>query len=294
VEANGLLVIDKNPGPTSHSIVLLARRALGAKVGHTGTLDPLASGVLPLVVGNATRLSRFFLASEKEYQVDVRFGTATDTFDAEGEIVFEGKVPDVSQTDAGRILGKYSGEILQLPPMFSAIRVNGERLYKAARRQEIRERVERKVTISTLEMVEQRKDGWSLRVVCSAGTYIRSLADDLGKELGCGGHVESLRRLRSGFYDLSHSVKVGEIEVQWRDKLIPTGELLLEFPAFDLSEMQATRTSHGNEILLESSQLQLPSSEGVCRLIWQGRLLAIGERSGEVVKPKIVLITGDL
>ena len=259
-------------------------------MGHTGTLDPLASGVLPLVVGNATRLSRFFLASEKEYQVDVRFGTATDTFDAEGEIVFEGKVPDVSQTDAGRILGKYSGEILQLPPMFSAIRVNGERLYKAARRQEIRERVERKVTISTLEMVEQRKDGWSLRVVCSAGTYIRSLADDLGKELGCGGHVESLRRLRSGFYDLSHSVKVGEIEVQWRDKLIPTGELLLEFPAFDLSEIQATRTSHGNEILLESSQLQLPSSEGVCRLMWQGRLLAIGERSGEVVKPKIVLL----
>jgi len=266
---------------------------LGAKVGHTGTLDPLASGVLPLVVGNATRLSRYFLASEKEYQVDVRFGTATDTYDAEGKVVFEGEVPGVSETDADQILAKYSGEILQLPPMFSAIRVNGERLYKAARRQEVRERAERQVTISKLEMVEQRRDSWSLRVVCSAGTYIRSLADDLGKELGCGGHVESLRRLRSGIYDLSYSVKVEEIETQWRDKLIPTEELLPEFPTLELSEIQATRTRHGNEILLESSQLSSPVSEGACRLVWQGQFLAIGERSGDVVKPKIVLITGD-
>jgi tRNA pseudouridine55 synthase len=293
VEANGLLVVDKDPGPTSHRVVLLARRALGAKVGHTGTLDPLASGVLPLVVGNATRLSRYFLASEKEYQVDVRFGTATDTYDAEGKVVFEGEVPGVSETDADQILAKYSGEILQLPPMFSAIRVNGERLYKAARRQEVRERAERQVTIFKLEMVEQRRDAWSLRVVCSAGTYIRSLADDLGKELGCGGHVESLRRLRSGIYDLSYSVKVEEIEAQWRDKLIPTEELLPEFPTLEISEIQATRTRHGNEILLESSQLSSPMSEGACRLVWQGQFLAIGERSGDVVKPKIVLITGD-
>ncbi len=291
MEPNGLLVIDKEPGPTSHGIVLLARRVLGTKVGHTGTLDPLASGVLPLVVGNATRLSRFFLASEKEYQVDVRFGTATDTYDAAGEVVSEGEVPDVSRTDADRILRKYTGEILQLPPMFSAIRVNGERLYKAARRQETRERVERKVTISKLEMVEQKKDKWTLRVVCSAGTYIRSLAHDLGRDLGCGGHVENLRRLRSGSYDLSHSIRVEEIEAQWRDRLIPTGELLLEFPTFNLSEIQATRTRHGNEILLESPQLKVPSSEGTCRLMYQGRLLAIGERSGEVVKPRIVLIS---
>ena len=290
---NGVLVLDKPKGITSHKAVSEVNKIIKAKrAGHTGTLDPLASGVLPLVVGNATRLSRYFLASEKEYQVDVRFGTATDTYDAEGKVVFEGEVPGVSETDADQILAKYSGEILQLPPMFSAIRVNGERLYKAARRQEVRERAERQVTIFKLEMVEQRRDAWSLRVVCSAGTYIRSLADDLGKELGCGGHVESLRRLRSGIYDLSHSVKVEEIEAHWRDKLIPNEDLLTEFSTFELSEIQATRTRHGNEILLESSQLQVPHSEGACRLVWQGRLLAIGECSGDVVKPKIVLIPG--
>ena len=292
MDANGLLVVDKDPGPTSHRIVSLARNLLGAKVGHTGTLDPLASGVLPLVVGNATRLSRFFLASQKEYQADIRLGTETDTYDAEGKIVSEQEVPDISPIEAARILERYTGDILQLPPMFSAIRVDGERLYKAARREEIKERAKRKVTISELEMVEQGKDKWTLRVVCSAGTYIRSLAHDLGRELGCGGHVESLRRLRSGRYDLSNSVKVEEIEAQWRDKIIPTGDLLPELPAVDLSEIQATRIRHGNEMPVEDLQREGLSCEGFCRLVWEGQLLALGEFNGEIVRPKIVLVTG--
>jgi tRNA pseudouridine55 synthase len=261
-------------------------------VGHTGTLDPLASGVLPLVVGNATRLSRFFLASQKEYQVEVRLGTDTDTFDAEGKVVSEREVPDISPIEAARILKEYTGVILQLPPMFSAIRVDGERLYKAARREEVKERAKREVTISKLEMVEQEKDKWTLRVVCSAGTYIRSLAHDLGRELGCGGHVESLRRLRSGRYDLSNSVKLEEIEAHWRDKIIPTGDLLPELPAVDLSEHQATRIRHGNEIFLDELQGAGLSCEGFCRLVRQGRLLALGEFNGEIVRPKIVLEPG--
>lgn len=292
MDANGLLVVDKDPGPTSHRIVSLARNVLRVKVGHTGTLDPLASGVLPLVVGNATRLSRFFLASQKEYQVEVRLGTDTDTYDAEGKVVSERKVPDISPIEAARILGRYTGVILQLPPMFSAIRVDGERLYKAARREEVKERATRKVTISKLEMVEQEKDKWTLRVVCSAGTYIRSLAHDLGGELGCGAHVESLRRLRSGRYDLSHSVKVEEIEAHWRDKIIPTGDLLPELPAVDLSEHQATRIRHGNEILVDGLQGEGLSCEGFCRLVWEGQLLALGESDGELVRPKIVLVPG--
>jgi tRNA pseudouridine55 synthase len=244
------------------------------------------------VVGNATRLSRFFLASQKEYQVDVRLGAATDTYDAEGKVVSEREVPDISPFEAALILGRYAGEILQHPPMFSAIRVDGERLYKAARREEVKARPKRKVTISELEMVEQGKDKWTLRVVCSAGTYIRSLAHDLGRELGCGGHVESLRRLRSGRYDLSNSVKVEEIEAQWRDKMIPTDDLLTELPAVDLSEIQATRIRHGNEILVDGVQGKGLSCEGFCRLIWEGQLLALGEFNGEIVRPKIVLVPG--
>jgi len=272
--------------------VLEARRLLKAKVGHTGTLDPLASGVLPLVIGSATRLSRYLISSEKEYQVDVCFGTATDTYDSTGRVVSECAVPQISRVEAEEILARYTGAISQLPPMFSAIKVAGERLYKAARRQEIRERIARTVTISRLELVELREERWTLRVVCSAGTYIRSLAHDLGQELGCGGHVESLRRLRSGSYDLGHSIKVEEIEARWREKLIPLEELLPDYPAVSLTEIQADKTSHGNEILLEPCQLDESISPGSCRLMWRGQLIAVGEITGRVAKPKIVLMRG--
>ncbi len=268
----GALVVDKPSGPTSHDIVARARALLGTKVGHTGTLDPLASGVLPLLLGRTTRLTRFFQSSDKEYLAEIQLGQTTDTLDAEGEVIQESSVPEISPQQAQEVLEKFTGEIQQQPPMFSAVKVGGKKLYQLARQKLEIDRPWRTVSVYEIDLLEQTSEVWSLRIHCSSGTYIRSLAHEIGKTLSCGAYLRKLRRIRCGCFHLSEALPLKGIEGQWREALLPMENLLPELPRIDLDEQQAKRVQHGNEIPA-SSKVQ----EEFCRLFHHQKLVAIGQ-----------------
>lgn len=286
---SGVLVVDKPVGPTSHTVVARVKKILGTKVGHTGTLDPAASGVLPLVLGRATRLAQFIIAADKVYRAEVRLGIETDTYDAEGNVVAEKAVPDLSLRDIEEALDRFRGKLEQIPPMYSAIKIRGERLYKAARRNEIIERPARPIEIFQLDLVGRREMTLEIDVHCSAGTYIRSLAHDLGRLLGCGAHLESLRRTRTGSFDLASAVTLEEVAEKGEGALIPLEALLPEYPRLELSPVQAERVSHGNPLPLEEVSIPALASDGVIRLFEEARLLALGKVQSGVLKPFLVL-----
>jgi tRNA pseudouridine55 synthase len=281
----GVLVADKPAGPTSQDIVAQVRRFLKTKVGHTGTLDPLATGVLPLVVGRATRLAQFFQASDKEYEAEVRLGQTTDTFDREGKILQEQPVPEISILQAHQVLSRFTGEIQQLPPMFSAVKVRGEKLYNLARQNRTVERPVRTISIFSLELLEQTSHSWRLRVHCSSGTYIRTLAHEIGQVLGCGACLYNLRRTRSGSFDLSKALPIEKMRERWKEVLYPMEQLLPELSRVELDEVEARRIEHGNEIPYRDSK-----PRNLYRLFYQQKLMAIGEGSSAAqLRPKIVL-----
>ncbi|MGH9329622.1 MAG: tRNA pseudouridine(55) synthase TruB, partial [Vicinamibacterales bacterium] len=211
---NGVLVIDKPPGPTSHDVVARARALLGVKrVGHTGTLDPLASGVLPLVVGRATRLARFLSGGEKAYEAVIRLGSTTDTYDALGK--FTGNTPrveDLTADDVARALDAFRGTLWQSPPPYSAKRIGGVRAYTLARAAKPAEPKPVEVSVERLTLDGYHAGVVRLRVVCSAGFYVRSLAHDLGARLSCGGYLEALRRTASGGFGLADAVSLAALE----------------------------------------------------------------------------------
>ncbi|MCH7805509.1 MAG: tRNA pseudouridine(55) synthase TruB [Acidobacteria bacterium] len=281
----GALVVNKPSGPTSHDIVARVRVLSRTKVGHTGTLDPLASGVLPLLLGPATRLTRFFQSSDKEYLAEIQLGQTTDTLDGEGEVLQKRPVPEVSPLQADQVLSKFTGEIRQQPPMFSAVKVGGKKLYQLARQKREVERPWREVTIHRLELLRQEREIWSLHVHCSAGTYIRTLAHDIGEALGCGAYLRKLQRTRSGCFDLSQALPLEGIENQWRENLYPMEELLPELPRIDLNEPEAVRVRHGNGIFRSGT-----TQEKFFRLFHQQKLLAIGQSGpADQLRPVIVL-----
>lgn len=196
---NGFLVVDKPASLTSHDVVAKVRRGTGIKkIGHAGTLDPMATGVLVLCLGYATRLSEYVMASTKVYNATVKFGVETDTYDADGHVTAEHDASHLTQEHIEAILPKFRGDILQIPPMYSAIQKNGKRLYDLARAGIEVEREPRPVTIYKLEILRWVWPQAVIEVTCSAGTYIRSLAHDFGEMLGVGGHLTSLRRVASG------------------------------------------------------------------------------------------------
>ena len=208
----GVLVVDKEEGPTSHDVVAALRRITGRKrIGHCGTLDPLATGALVVCLGRLTRLSQWLSEGEKAYDTTICLGATSDTCDAQGNIVPGEQVaaPDSDRVSAA--LRRFEGSIQQVPPAYSAVKVNGVRSYDLARRQRAVPLKPRRVHIAELEMVAYRFPLLELRVVCSRGTYIRSLAADLGRELGCGGYVQRLRRSRVGALDLDLAFTVSEI-----------------------------------------------------------------------------------
>ena len=281
---DGVLVIDKPEGPTSHDIVESARRSLGTRAGHTGTLDPLATGVLPLVLGKATRLSRFYQNQDKEYLARIGLGRATETYDREGAVVREGPVPELSIREVRELLDRFVGEIPQRPPLYSAVRVGGRRLYELARRKQRREPPLRRVMIHEIELLERRREEWTLQVHCSAGTYIRALARDLGEAIGCGAFLESLRRTRSGAFDLSRVVAPERMEEEWDRAHFPLEGLLPELPLVELEDPEAKRVRHGGHV-----EVDPPLSDGWCRIFHGGRLVALGEAEAGSIQPSIVL-----
>lgn len=294
MQANGVLVIDKPSGPTSHDIVQQMRQVVNTRIGHTGTLDPMATGVLILLLGRATRLARFLQPDDKEYLAEIKLGETTPTLDREGEVLERKPVPLISRDKAKKILAGFTGDIQQSVPLFSAVKVRGERLYDVARRKggsSEQRRIwlektlpRRTVSIYRLEIVAQSTHLWTLEVHCSKGTYIRTLAHDLGQALGCGAHLHSLRRTRSGRFDLQRAASLEKATREWNEVIFPMEDLLPELPRIDLDEIQADRIRHGAPISWKRESLT-----GFCRLFFDHALVAVGDAREEKIHPKAVL-----
>jgi tRNA pseudouridine55 synthase len=245
------LNVNKPPGMTSHDVVAKARRGLGVrKVGHAGTLDPMATGVLVLCVGAATRLSEFVMQSIKRYQACVYLGVTTDTYDADGIVLYRRDAAAVRYEDVERELSAFLGEIEQVPPMYSAIKQGGRKLYKLARAGQTVEREARRVRIERLEIVDWSPPQFTLDVVCSAGTYVRSLAHDLGEALGVGAHLAGLVRLASGSFTLDNSVSLDTLLASndWQQYLIPIQRGLTDWPVVHLDATNVEHVKHGRSI----------------------------------------------
>ncbi len=245
---DGVLVVDKPRGPTSHDVVDRVRRALRTRrVGHTGTLDPFATGVLPVCVGRATRLARFLSGGDKEYSATIRLGFATTTDDLSGEPLGPAVTVEVEPGALQAALEALVGSFDQVPPAFSAKHVGGRRLYELARRGEAVPRAASSVTVHALRLLARQGDTLEVAVCCSAGTYVRALARDLGERLGTGAHLTALRRMRSGAFDLTQAVS-GDDLAGAADRMIPMAGLLLDLPAVRVAEPGRRLVGHGREL----------------------------------------------
>ena len=246
---SGVLVVDKPAGPTSHDVVDRVRAALGQRrAGHTGTLDPFATGVLPVCVGKATRLVRFLAGGDKVYRATVRLGFATSTDDALGEPVGPPREAHADIAEVRRAARDLTGEIAQVPPAYSAKRVAGQRLYDLARQGVAVERAAATVTVHSLEILDLSDGLVEVEVRCSPGTYIRALARDLGEALGVGGHLTALRRTRSGSFDIEDAVAWDDVRDHGRDRLLPLAGLLGEMPAARVDARGAGALRHGRDL----------------------------------------------
>ncbi|WP_020157901.1 MULTISPECIES: tRNA pseudouridine(55) synthase TruB [Methylobacter] len=273
---HGILLLDKRLGVSSNKALQEVRRLFDAnKAGHTGSLDPLATGLLPLCFGEATKVSALMLDDDKRYQVLVQLGVMTDTGDAEGKILKVRPVPDLSIDEIVACLKKFTGEIDQVPPMYSALKHHGKKLYELARAGETVERKARRITIYDLQLLDFSKDRLTLDVRCSKGTYIRSLAEDIGHELGCGGTVKQLRRLAAGQFSIDHAKtfeQLAEMDEQaLRQCLINVDKPLESLPAVQLSESEATRIKYGQALSVEKPL------QGMVRMYHANVFLGLGE-----------------
>jgi tRNA pseudouridine55 synthase len=246
---SGLVVIDKPVGPTSHDVVARVRRLSGQRrVGHAGTLDPLASGVLLVCLGRATRLVEYLVGLDKVYETTVRLGQATTTYDAEGELTAEHPVA-VTVDDITAALAAFRGPITQRVPPYSAVKRDGQPLYQRARRGETLDLPERQVTIHALDRLAYEPPDLALRVACSSGTYIRSLAHDLGALLGCGGHVTALRRTAVGLFTLADAVPLDALTADnVAAHLSPPETAVAHLPRVEFAEKEITRLGHGQRL----------------------------------------------
>ena len=250
---NGVLVVDKPAGITSHDVVAVARRALGERgIGHTGTLDPMATGVLPLAIGKATRLVRFLTASDKDYDAVIRFGRATDTYDATGTTTLESpQRPTRTALEIGLLA--LTGTYDQMPPPYSAKKVGGRRAYAMARRDEPVELKPAPVTVPRAVLTSVDDDTASVSITCSSGFYVRSFAHELGRRLGCGACLDALRRTRSGEFGLSRAVTMDELTAPGASdvlasRIVECSELLPDYPAVQLTDQGLAYVSNGRDL----------------------------------------------
>jgi tRNA pseudouridine55 synthase len=275
---SGVLVVDKPVGLTSHDVVQIIRRGTGIRrAGHTGTLDPRASGVLVVLIGPAVRLSEYVSASDKRYQATVRLGSSTDTFDAEGRITSSASPESITEEQFENALTPFIGEIQQVPPPYSAIKVQGRKAYEMAREGEEVELAPRMIHVYSLELLEWDSPEAVIDVFCSSGTYVRSLANDLGTALGCGAHLVGLRRTKSGRFTLRDAVPLRRLQESfhtgdWYRHLIPAAEALGDWPMVELDGDQVELIRHGHRIPAEAG------SNGWARGVsQQGDLVALLE-----------------
>lgn len=284
---SGVLVVDKPVGLTSHDVVQIIRRGTGIRrAGHTGTLDPRASGVLVILIGPAVRLSEYVSASDKRYQATVHLGSSTDTYDSEGVVVGMSDVPvdEIDEDQFTEVLEHFIGEIEQVPPPYSAVKVQGRKAYEIAREGEEIDLSPRIINVYSLDVLEWAPPEVVIDVYCSSGTYVRSLANDLGKELGTGAHLVGLRRTKSGRFTLRDAVPLRRLQESfdagnWYRYLIPAAEALADWPMLELEAEQVELIRHGHRIPAE------PGAKGLARAVTQQgdlvALLEIDPESGE-------------
>ncbi len=273
VPVHGVLLLDKAVGWSSNDALIKAKRLLNAeKAGHTGTLDPFATGLLPLCFGEATKFSQDLLEADKTYQTVVHLGISTNTGDTEGEIISNLPV-DVDEVQIQHVLMKFKGDILQVPPMYSALKRDGRPLYEYARAGITLEREARPVTIHLLDFVSYVSPFLTLNIRCSKGTYIRVLGEDIGNALGCGAHLNALRRTHVGSLVLENSVTLeafAELDVAQRMNLLaPVDALLTSFPQILLNDVLARRFLQGQRLALGKEELELPDQPGRVRVYRQ-------------------------
>ena len=259
---DGILNICKPTGWTSHDVVGRLRRVLGfQKIGHAGTLDPAATGVLPVLLGKGTRISDYLMSWDKEYEGILRLGQETDTQDATGAVIRESSSANVTENMICAVMGRFQGVIQQVPPMFSAVKVKGQPLYKAARAGQVVERQPRSVTIHRLDILKIYEQDVSFRVVCSKGTYVRTLCADIGQQLGVGGHLLSLQRVRVGPLHISHAVSPQDIEPRMNPShgthsFLSLDEALHSMPVVIVDSSVVSRVLNGCAIPFSSVTLQ--------------------------------------
>jgi tRNA pseudouridine55 synthase len=290
---NGVLIIDKAAGMTSHDVVSRVRRiARERSVGHLGTLDPMATGVLPLVLGKMTRLAQFYTGAEKAYEGNIRFGFSTDTYDAEGEATSESKPIVFDMNELKRAAEKFRGEIQQMPPPFSAKKIKGVPAYKLARRNEPVELLPVTVEVKEFEILSFADGIAVFKARVSSGTYLRSIAHELGISLGTGAHLSGLRRTQVGEFTAEEAITLEELEAcaasdeDLGQVLIHTRKLLPAMPGIFASDEQMAKIRHGNPVNLAEF-----SREPLVRVFaGQGELVCVASRvAGTLFQPKIVL-----
>lgn len=276
---SGVLVVDKPVGMTSHDVVQVIRNGTGLRrAGHTGTLDPRASGVLVILVGPAVRLSEYVSASDKRYQAIIRLGSTTDTFDAEGKFTRSNQPVNVTEAQFEEVLQSFIGEIEQTPPPYSAVKVQGRKAYEMARQGEEVDLTPRKIQVHHLEVLEWAPPEVVVDVHCSSGTYVRSLANDLGEKLGCGAYLVGLRRTKSGRFSLRDATPLRKLQEaftagNWYQYLIPAAEALGDWPAIELSPDEVEAVRHGHRVKVKEGNTEA-KVRGVST---QGELVALME-----------------
>jgi tRNA pseudouridine55 synthase len=297
---SGALVVDKPVGMTSHDVVQAIRNGTGLRrAGHTGTLDPRASGVLVILVGPAVRLSEYVSASDKRYQAIIRLGGSTDTFDSEGKVTLSKDPLNVTEAQFEAALKTFIGEIEQTPPPYSAVKVQGRKAYEMARQGEEVDLTPRKITVHHLEVLEWAPPEVVIDVHCSSGTYVRSLANDLGVMLGCGAYLVGLRRTKSGRFSLRDSVPLRKLQEaftagNWYQYLIPAAEALGDWPAVELNPDEVEGVRHGHRVKVVGE----PTETKVRGVSTQGELVAlmeivINEDGSREWQPRKVFFTSD-
>lgn len=287
---NGLLVLDKPSGVTSHDVVAIVRRATGEKsIGHLGTLDPMATGVLPLLLGKYTRLAQFFGQADKHYTGHIRFGFATDTFDADGTPTTAPQPLTQSLSGLQTLSKKFHGEMDQLPPIFSAKKINGVAAHKLARAGAEVPVKPARITIHNFELTSLDADTAAFTISVSAGGYVRSVAHELGQLAGCGAHLSSLRRTRAGEFSLEQAITINQLKSSVHDleALLPHPRTLLpEMPSVTVDDQLAGRLRNGMQVNLPD----FSSAPLIKVFIAPTELLAIGRRiAGTLIQPIVVL-----
>ena len=280
---NGILLIDKEPDWTSNDVVAKLKGILHERrIGHSGTLDPMATGLLVVFVGRATRAVEFAEGHDKRYLASLRLGISTDTQDITGNVLRESPA-NVSESELRLALSRFTGEIMQIPPMYSAIKVNGKRLYEIARRGEEIERAARRITIHGIDLVGKSGEDYLLDVRCSKGTYIRTLCNDIGEMIGCGGCMSSLRRTGAGGFTVDKAVTIGEVqrmadEGRAEELLIPTDSMFSDLPTLTVNLTQEKKIRCG-------SAVKTAAADGKYRVYSaQGEFLMLGEAQNGMIK----------